>query len=235
MVAEIRCIVIEDQLPAQRVLETYVSRLEQLTLTGVYGSATEAADVLEPEAVDLLFLDIHLPKLDGFSFLRSIPKPPDVVVTTAYSEHALEGFELNVTDYLLKPFSFERFCQAVAKVEAAKQTSGKPALSQTEQPFFIKVNGDFIRLNLNELVHISSDGNFLHINMKNTRYHILGTLQSWLEKLPHEKFKQVQKSHIVNMDHVEKISGNQISTCLGPVPIGRAYKSTLLRTVIGPQ
>ncbi len=229
---DIRCLVIEDQLPAQRVLETYISELEHLKLLGVCGSAAQAIALMQKQTPDLIFLDIHLPKMDGFSFLRTLQTPPNVIVTTAYSEHALEGFELNVTDYLLKPFSFERFCTAISRVkekQLEKQTSHETSANQS---LFIKVDGDFVRLDLDNLVHISSDGNFLHLNMVNTRYYILGTLHSWLEKLPKDKFMQVQKSHIVNLDHVEKISGNQIATVGALVPIGRAYKDSLLKKVV---
>ncbi len=229
---EIRCLIVEDQAPAQRVLETYISQLDHLKIVGICGSATEAMKLLQKEAVDLIFLDVHMPKMDGFAFLRILTNPPNVIVTTAYSEHAIEGFDLNVVDYLLKPFSFERFCRAVSKINTP------PRLMRDEHPgienrsLFIKVDGNFIRLDTNSLVHISSDGNFLNINTKDTRYYVLGTLQSWLEKLPKDRFVRVQKSHIVNMDYVEKISGNQISTCVGPVPIGRAYKGTLISKTI---
>ena len=229
---KIRCLIVEDQLPAQRVLETYISELEHVELHGVCSSAAQAMALLQTKTFDLIFLDIHLPKMDGFSFLRTLPNPPNVIVTTAYSEHALEGFELNVIDYLLKPFSFERFCRAVSKVK--KDLAEIPSASNisANQSLFIKTDGDFVRLDIDNLVHISSDGNFLNINMVNTRYYILGSLHSWLEKLPREKFMRVQKSHIVNLNHIEKISGNRITTVRGPVPIGRAYKDSVLKKVI---
>lgn len=229
---EIRCLIVEDQLPAQRILETYISQLDHLKLVGVCQSATEAIKLLQNNDVDLIFLDIHLPKMDGFSFLKTFVAAPNIIVTTAYSEYALEAFELNVLDYLLKPFSFERFCGAISKVNTPPNTNKRVSVSHDTQTLFIKVDGDFIRLETDNLVHIASDGNFLHINMKDTRYYILGTLQSWLDKLPNGHFIRVQKSHIVNMRHVEKISGNLISTCVGPIPIGRAYKEALLRKTI---
>ncbi len=229
---EIQCLIVEDQLPAQRILETYMPQLDHLNLVGVCQSAAEAMKLLQNNAVDLMFLDIHLPRMDGFSFLRTLSNPPNIVVTTAYSEYALEGFELNVIDYLLKPFSFERFCGAISKINTPPNTAQRMSHNQDNQRLFIKVDGDFVKLESDNLVHIASDGNFLHINMKDARYYIPGTLQSWLDKLPGGNFLRVQKSHIVNMRYVEKISGNQISTCVGPIPIGRAYKDALLRKAI---
>ncbi|WP_262693971.1 LytR/AlgR family response regulator transcription factor [Kordiimonas aquimaris] len=231
--AGLRCLIVEDQKPAQRILQTYISRLEHIELVATCGSALEAMKLLQEYDVDLLFLDIHLPKMSGLSFLRSLSHPPNVVITTAYSEHAIEGFELDVADYLLKPFSFERFCKAVSKVRSGTQSNNRMSKNIHDNSVFIKVDGDLIRLDLSRLVHIASDGNFLNINMKDNRYYILGTLHSWLEKLPKDSFLRVQKSHIVNINYIEKITGNQIATCLGPVPIGRAYKDDLLRKAAG--
>src|SRR5690554_6127097 len=117
-----KCIIIEDQLPAQRILKKYILDFEALQLEAVFNNALEAIEFLKSNEVDLMFLDIHLPKISGIDFLKSLNQPPQVIFTTAFSEFALEGYELNVVDYLLKPFSFQRFVQAVSKVETKKQS-----------------------------------------------------------------------------------------------------------------
>lgn len=228
--SKLKCLILEDQLPAQRVLQTYISRRDDLQLVATCSSAAEARAVLDTEQVDFMFLDIHLPKMDGFSFLKSLSNPPQVIVTTAYSEHAVEGFELAVVDYLLKPFSYERFEEALKRLSAEEKTQ---TLQQDEiKSLFIKVDGDYLRLDLDKLVHIASDGNFLHINTLDARHYILGTLQSWASRLPQEKFVRVHKSHIVNMEYVERISGNQLFTATGAIPVGRAFKEGLLAKVM---
>ncbi|UTW59935.1 response regulator transcription factor [Kordiimonas sp. SCSIO 12603] len=227
---KLRCLILEDQLPAQRVLKNYITRLDGLKLVATCSSAAEASVVLSTDEIDVLFLDIHLPKMDGFSFLKSLDNPPHVIVTTAYSEHAVEGFELAVVDYLLKPFSFDRFEEALNRLPDEKDVQTPP--QEEIKSLFIKVDGDYLRLDLDKLVHIASDGNFLHINTADARHYILGTLQSWADRLPQEKFVRVHKSHIVNMDYVERISGNQLFTASGSIPIGRAFKDGLLAKVM---
>mgnify|MGYP000660466439 CR=1 FL=1 len=221
----ISCIIVEDQKPAQRILETYIERLDHVELVATCCSAMEAMPVLAENEIDLMFLDLHLPKLDGFSFLKSLANPPKVIVTTAYSDQAVEGFELSVIDYLLKPFSFERFCGSISKLSMPKPSK---LMSDKPHSFFIKVDGDFIKLDLDKLVFIASDANFVHIHMVDTRYHIMGTLQSWEAKLPSQNFVRVHKSHIVNTDYIEKISGNQLIVHKFPIPIGRLYRDRLL-------
>ncbi len=230
--SKMSCLIVEDQLPAQRVLQTYIGQFDRLELAATCSSATEALEVLETQNIDLMFLDIHLPNLDGFSFLRSLVSPPEVIVTTAYSEYAVEGFELNVLDYLLKPVSMERFSKAIAK---AGKADDKPQVAAQGRSLFVKVDGDFVRINTNQIVHIASDGNFLRINMEEENHYILGTLHTWLEKLPKEDFVRVQRSHVVNLNHIEKISGNMVLTHIGAIPIGRTYKRDLITKVAEKQ
>lgn len=225
----IRCMIIEDQRPAQRLLETFIGRLEHLTLVATCGNAMDAMKILSENKIDLVFLDIHLPEMDGLSFLKSLSTRPDIIITTAYPEHAIEGFELNVVDYMLKPFLFERFCTAVSRY--TEHSQGKPATEQI-QSLFIKLDGDYVRLDLAKLTYLASDGNFLHVHMQEDRYHILGTLQSWLSKLP-PNFVRVHRSYIVNLDFVDRISGNQIYVANTSIPIGRLYKDKLVEHVVG--
>src|ERR1700754_783893 len=135
--SEIKCIIVEDEPLAAKVLGDYITLVPFLRLTGTFKDALRASEFLRDHGVDLIFLDIHLPKLKGMAFLRTLPQPPAVIVTTAYHQYAVEGFELNVTDYLLKPFSFERFLQAVNKV---KQPAGKEFLFLNVQHRKVKIS-----------------------------------------------------------------------------------------------
>lgn len=223
---KLRCLIVEDQKPAQRVLQRYISQLDHLELIDVCASAPEGVAVLHSKSVDLIFLDVHLPQMDGFAFLRALGAPPKVIVTTAYTEHAIEAFDLDVIDYLLKPISFERFCRAVARV-------GEPARPEpresSAQFLFVKVEGDFVKIQSDDIVYISSDGNFLNIVLTNQRYHILGTLNEWESRLPHSTFQRIHRSYIINFKHAARAQRTYIETSVGRVPIGRAYQSELLK------
>ena len=152
-----KCIIIEDQPPAQRLLKKYVGDLEELELLGCFSEATQALELIRSGEVELLFLDIHLPKLSGVEFLRSLPNPPKVIFTTAFSEYALDGFDLDVADYLLKPFSFERFVKAVTKAAQIKRKAPGSPPKEKKKEIFIKSGYEYIRLRVEEIRYIKSD------------------------------------------------------------------------------
>lgn len=219
-----RCLIVEDQEPARRLLKHYISKLNHLVLVNACSSASEALAILGRESVDVLFLDLHLPQMDGLSFLRGLERPPKIIVTTAYAEYALEAFDLDVVDYLLKPFEFERFCRAVARAQNQKSGSEETHL----QTKFIKVGRESIRIKLCEIVYIESDGNFLYLVMTtNQRYHILGTLQQWEAILAEQAFVRTHRSYLVNSQCITKVTTSGIETSAGLVPIGRSYKRTI--------
>lgn len=228
----INCIIVEDQIPAQRVLEEYISRLDHLTLIATCQSVVEALAVMQQQTIDLLFLDIHLPQMDGFSFLRNLSVDQHVIVTTAYPEHAAEGFELDVLDYLLKPFSYERFLKAVSKIPANEPVHESAPNTADSRYIFIRQDRELVRVDLEEVIHVRSDGNYLHVSLAEARYHLQGTLQSWQDRLQNSDFVRVHKSHLVNLKFIDRISGNQISTPAGPVPIGRSYRADLFARTI---
>jgi DNA-binding LytR/AlgR family response regulator len=227
-----KCIIIEDQLPAQRVLKKYIEDLGSLELVGTFSNALEAIQFLNKESVDLIFLDIHLPKLSGIDFLKTLPKRPKIILTTAFSEYALEGFELDVVDYLLKPFSFQRFVKAVSK--ASNLLDPKPDQAKgSGQMLFVKSGHDYIKINTNDIVYINSDSDYTDIYMSDANYITSESLKFWQSNLEVEKFIRVHKSYIVNLEKVLKISGNRIYL-LGDnvVPIGRTYKSLIKKRFI---
>lgn len=226
-----KCIIIEDQLPAQRILKKYILDIESLQLEGVFTNALEAIEFLKSNEIDLIFLDIHLPKLSGIDFLKSLNNPPQVIFTTAFPEFALEGYELNVVDYLLKPFSFPRFVQAVSKVNLNINGDSTPneEAENIIKDIFIKSGFDHIRIKIDDIVYIKSDADYTEIHLENKKHLSTETLRFWEQSLPVLQFSRIHKSYIVNTEKVVKVSGNQIHLEKQKViPIGRAYKNEFI-------
>lgn len=230
-----KCIIIEDQLPAQRILKKYILDIESLQLEGVFTNALEAIEFLKSNEIDLIFLDIHLPKLSGIDFLKSLNNPPQVIFTTAFPEFALEGYELNVVDYLLKPFSFPRFVQAVSKVNLNINGDSTPneEAENIIKDIFIKSGFDHIRIKIDDIVYIKSDADYTEIHLENKKHLSTETLRFWEQSLPVLQFSRIHKSYIVNTEKVVKVSGNQIHLEKQKViPIGRAYKNEFIERFI---
>lgn len=229
----IQCIVIEDQPPAQRVLKRYIDDVGNLQLMATFTDALQAMAFLKTETIDLIFLDVHLPKISGIEFLKSMPYVPHVILTTAFSEYALESYEYDVVDYLLKPFSFERFVKAVSKVPVrlTEKTNKKSFYENSAMAdvFFIKSGYEHIKINIPEICFIKSEADYTEVFTPKKTYLTSYSLRYWLEKLGHRKFTQVHKSYIVNTTKIDKISGNQIffdeKTA---IPFGRAYKDDFI-------
>lgn len=225
----IRCIIIEDQPPAQRVLQKYIGEMNSLELKATFADALKAMDYLKTEEIDLIFLDIHLPKISGIDFLKALNHKPHVILTTAFSEYALESYEYQVLDYLLKPFSFERFVKAVSKVPApslskqAQEPESSPQLAT--EVLFIKSGYDHLRIAVADIFYIQSEADYTEIITADKKHLTSHSLKHWLQTLPSGKFAQVHKSYIVNTQHIVKVSGNRIYFDQGNVvPMGRAFK-----------
>lgn len=225
------CIIVEDQAPAQRVLKKYIRDMGSLSLKGTFNSAMPALEFLSKEKVDLIFLDIHLPKISGMDFLKTLSNPPAVIFTTAFSDYAVESYEVGVVDYLVKPFSFERFVKAVAKVNPAST----PSTSATEQShdFYIKSGYEYIKVNSEDVIFIQSDMDYTEVNLATKKLLSPQTLQNWEQKLAANSFIRVHKSYLINASKIEKIAGNQVFLSGGhTAPIGRAYKEDFLARVV---
>lgn len=233
----IRCIIIEDQPPAQRVLQKYISDYGNMELLGTFTDALQAMDFLRTVPLDLIFLDIHLPKISGIEFLRTLHSRPNVILTTAFSEYALESYEYDVVDYLLKPFSFERFVQAMAKLHVAK--SGTPDTEKEGRSLsfpefiFIKSGYEHIKINVSNIRFIQSDADYTELFTTEKKYLSQEPLRYWEETLDPQKFKRIHKSYILNLSHIQKVIGNQIrldeKTTL---PIGRAFKEDFMKYIL---
>ena len=224
------CIIIEDQPPAQRILKKYIEDIGTLKLVAVFMDALQATIYLKTESVDLIFLDINLPKISGIDFLKSMENPPNVILTTAFSNYAIESYELNVVDYLLKPFSFQRFEKAVSKV-VTKQVINKTESDDFEdKELFIKSGFEHIKVAVDDILFIKSDSDYTEIITPKKKYLSSESLRHWLEVLPNNQFCRIHKSYIVNIKKIEKFSGNLVYLPSdNKIPIGRAFKEEFLK------
>ena len=225
----IRCIIIEDQPPAQRVLQKYIGEMKSLDLRATFADAIKAMDYLKTEEVDLIFLDIHLPKISGIDFLKALNNKPHVILTTAFSEYALESYEYHVLDYLLKPFSFERFVMAVSKVPTPNvhKSSLEKELERKALPevIFIKSGYEHLKIAVDDILYIQSEADYTEIYTTGEKHLTSHSLKYWLQTLPLDRFAQVHKSYIVNTRQIVKVSGKRIIFGKATyVPIGRAFK-----------
>jgi DNA-binding LytR/AlgR family response regulator len=224
-----KCIIIEDQPPAQRILKKYIEDVGSLTLKATFTDAIQAMEYLKAESVDLIFLDIHLPKISGIDLLKTMPQLPPVILTTAFPDYALESYEFDVVDYLLKPFSFQRFVKAVSKVPS-KNTSGQPQGTPENHPssrqeLFIKSGYEHIRIVVDDIIYIKSDADYSEIFTSGKKHLSSEPLRNWLEMLDSQQFVRVHKSYIVNTSRIVKVMGNQIYMNNETIiPIGRAFK-----------
>ncbi len=230
------CIIVEDQPPAQRILQKYIDDIEYLALLGIFTDAVSAMSFLHEHQVDILFLDIHLPKISGIDFLKMLQPKPKVILTTAFSEYAIDGYELDVVDYLLKPFSFERFMKAFLKaksqlVERPSNLSGEARSREDESKnfIFVKSGSSYFNLQFDEIEYIKSDGDYTEVYMKERKHLIAHPLKFWVSILPDETFSQVHKSYIVQVPRIKKITGNQLFIGEKSIPIGRTFKVAFVK------
>ncbi|MBK8635617.1 MAG: response regulator transcription factor [Saprospiraceae bacterium] len=223
-----RYIIVDDESIAHDIIKKYGGMVPNMQLVGDCYDAFEAIELLSKQSVDLIFLDLNMPKLQGFDFLKTLPFQPKVIVTTAYKEFALESYELNVVDYLLKPFSFERFLKAINKATMDQnQTVGianKSAEKEIPDRIFIQANNKHIQVNLNDLLYVEAAGNYVKIVLKEEVISMRGKISSILELLPSEGFIQVHRSFVVAQKHIKSIEGNQLMIDKYSVPIGKLYK-----------
>ncbi len=218
------CIIVEDQPPAQRLLKKYIEDVDFLVLKATFSDAIKAMEFLKTEKVDVVFLDIHLPKFSGIDFLKTIQQKPHVILTTAFPDYALESYEFDVVDYLLKPFSFPRFLKAVSKLPTPNTDSTEPNAVR-RQEIFIKSGYEHVRIAIGEIFYIQSDTDYAEIHLADKKYLSGESLKHWLGVLAPHQFVRVHKSYIINTAKIEKVVGNQIYLSGGfIIPIGRAYK-----------
>lgn len=217
------CLIVDDEPSAREVLEKYVADAPMLQHAASCSDALEAMAFLDEHSVDLLFLDINMPKLTGIDFLKTLPDSPEVILSTAYDDYALKGYELDVTDYLLKPFSFDRFLQAVRKAEKRlSPTAGPESLK-------LKADGKLYRVPLDEISYIESSGDYVTIHLNDQKLTTYETLKNLEEELPQEHFARVHKSYIVRIPSVDYLEGNILKVGDQAIPVGKTFKDKILQ------
>jgi two-component system LytT family response regulator len=222
--SKIKCIIIEDEPLAVKVLSDYISQVPFLELQGTFKDAILAADYLRDHNPDLIFLDIHLPKLKGMAFLKTLTHPPAVIITTAYHQYAVEGFDLNVTDYLLKPFEFERFLIAVNKVKTTqteKQTRGEMDY------LFLNVQKKKVKILFSEIVYIESQREYIRIVTTKKEYFSKMSTHEIEALLPAHLFKRIHRSFIVSVSKIESYTAEMVEVNGVSIPIGRDYRDVI--------
>ena len=226
----IKYLIIDDEHMAHEIIKGYCDMLSNMQLKKHCYDALEALDYLREDAVDLIFLDLNMPKLKGFDFLRTLPKPPKVIVTTAYKEYALEGYELEITDYLLKPFSFDRLVKAINKVSESQSTKTvvkKVSNSTDSTHFFVKGDKKHHQINLKDLLYIEAYGNYTKLFLTEEMIVSHEKISQYEEMLDASNFLRVHKSFIVAIDKIKFIEGNRIIINEHKIPIGQTYKSSI--------
>jgi DNA-binding LytR/AlgR family response regulator len=226
----LNCLIVEDEPLAATILEDYVQQVPYLRLTGRCADAMQALEALQEAPVDVLFLDIHLPGLKGLDFLRSLQYPPQVILTTAYHEYALESYDLNAVDYLLKPIDFERFVKAVQKLKRPTATATATATSRSFQ--FFNVNKKMVRVWLDEIQYVESLKEYVRIFLPGGKSIVtkmqLGELEKSLEGFG---FLRVHRSFIVALRHIEAFTATEVTAGGKEIPVGRQYKEEVAKVL----
>ena len=225
------CIIIEDEIPAQRILKSFIVKIPSLNLIDTFKAAIEANSFLNSNTVDIVFLDINLPDMSGLDFIKTIENPPAIIMTTAYPDYAVTSFELDtIVDYLVKPFSFNRFLKAINKAEnRLKKTEQNEEVN--EETIFLNVDKTLHKIVLSDILFIESDRNYITVVTQNQKLSYIDSLKNWKLKLPENNFVQVHKSFIINRKFVDKLSGNLLFIKGNKIPIGRTYKQELMKVL----
>lgn len=230
----IRYLIIDDEYVAHDIIKGYCDLLPNLELMKNCYDAIEALEYLNKNKVDLIFLDLNMPKLKGFEFLKTLSSPPKIIVTTAYKEFAIEGYELNITDYLLKPFSFERFLKAINKVTNTNLTTTtqqlnieKSSTTTSSKSIFLNHNKKYTQVIIDNILYIEAAGNYTKVITTNETITIREKISDLLKSLSSNNFLQVHKSFAVAIKHIKSVEGNRIFIRDYIIPIGKLYKANI--------
>lgn len=233
---KIKCLIVDDEPLAIRILEKHCAQIEDIEVVASCESAIEAFTILQKQRVDLLFLDIQMPELTGIELLKTLPHPPNVIITTAYREYALEGYELDVTDYLLKPIAFDRFLKAIQKVY--RKTDPDVVLQQKimqsgqlkeEEFLLVKVQKKMVKVMLSEIQYIENMRDYVRIKMTDGEVVTKMLIRDMDNMLPESDFLRVHRSFIVSLGKVRSVSPSVLEIGDEEIPVGRSYKSAVLK------
>jgi DNA-binding LytR/AlgR family response regulator len=230
----VSCVIIDDEPIARKLLQEYIEETDFLILVGTAENPLKATGLINELDVDLLFLDINMPKMNGFDFLRSATNLPMVIMTTAYGQYALDGFEMAVVDYLVKPFSLERFLKASQKALELKSLKQKKSITEQTSGdyFYVKCGGRIEKVIYDELLYIEAMTNYVTLYTLNHKLIVYLTVKGVLEKLPPEKFIQVHKSYIVNINSIKTIEGNMLHVGTTKITIGPSFYDEVMDRIL---
>lgn len=226
---KLKCIITDDEPIARKGLQSYVERINFLELVGVCEDAIQLNNQLKSQQADLLFLDIEMPYMTGIELLNSLSNPPKVIITSAYAEYAIKGYDLEVSDYLLKPISFDRFLKAVNKAYDQLISSQTPVV---QDYLFVKTSLKLEKIRFNDMRFIEGVENYVAIYTSDGKIITHTTLRTILQKLPPERFVQVHKSYLVNIDKIDSIEGNLFGIGKNKIPLSRTYKEAALEIIL---
>lgn len=229
---KIRCLIVDDEILAQNILEEFIGRIDDLELIGKCNNGVEALNFLNQNEVDLVFLDIQMPLMTGIALLEALKSVPKTIFTTAYSNFALDGFELDAVDYLLKPFAFERFVKAVEKYKKLQQkTEEQPnskSKSDNEEYLYLKENKVIIKAFLKDIIFVESAKNYVKVTTKEREIVVYTTITAMMEKLNFQNFKRIHRSFIINTNFIKTFTAAYIELDEYKIPIGRNYKQEVM-------
>lgn len=226
---KMRCLIVDDESVAIEGIIDYIKELEFLEVDCTCSSAIEATEIVKKKEIDLMFLDINMPHLTGMAFLETLTKAPLTIITTAYSEYALDGYKLNVVDYLLKPFDFQRFFQAVTK---ARDIFEFRNVEKIPESLYIRQDDSFFRIEWKDILYVEAMQNYLKLHTKERVLVIHQTMASLEEKLPKDAFFRIHRSYLVNISGIESIMGNCLFINRESLPIAQRKKEDLMNTVV---
>jgi DNA-binding LytR/AlgR family response regulator len=226
-----KCLLVDDEPLALDILESYIKKMPDLELIGKCSNALEASEFLKNNKIDLMFLDIQMPEITGLEFVRSLTNPPLIVFSTAYSDFAVEGFELNAIDYLLKPVAFERFTKTVERAKeymALKKNESVEAPELDNDYIFIKSNQKQIKLSYDQIFYVEAFADYVKLYTSEKRYVTLQTMKNMEQKLPKDKFIRVHRSFIVGMKYITSFNSSELEIGAVKIPVGKNYKDEFL-------
>jgi two-component system LytT family response regulator len=225
----LNCLVVDDEPPARAVIRNYIARIPQLKLVGECANAIEAFSILREHPVDIIFLDIKMPQMKGTDFVKSLKTPPKIIITTAYTEYALEGYELDIVDYLVKPIEFERFMKAVNKILLQKDVlHTAPASEKKRHFFYFRADRKMVKIFLADIYYIESLKEYVKIVAKNQTIITKNSITSLESILPPDSFLRIQRSFIVSVDAISSFTNETIEIGKLQLPIGKLYRQKVL-------